>query len=527
MTNFCFKGFREFFIKEIPYKETWIDFSSDIKLKIADWDQEVKNWKVKWQTYDSFTLSWKTEEVDAYLIKLVTRIDVSYEKLDRGTKNRVYYILVLPDWLESNDSDKLELVDTKKLTIKNLLESKQLVEITNYDKNKLVASIMVTWPEERKWYYANIATLKFDEDTKTYNINSPWSSQIVAWKQIIWDDQAPNSDSDLSTDPYLYRVSTDSIVSEWDDLEWYVGTNYILEIPWKDNVALSYINVSKDGKILEEKYTNKAEDSLSVSWLFRTVSTTEVYNTLWIDQFGNKLEKVITVNYLIPNITITDVKKNQDEEYVSLVAELSQDIDTWNVSFQREIGENWKTMKTKDSKDWDFPVGPNQTIIVGSPYSVGNKIALYSSDDTVIALVDPNTAEIILQTGYKDSYEIRVWVEDSAIIKLYNKDTKKYVFSLSLPIKKLVKVEADKPPYTITDIKWNMWMYNWWKSVNKDGNYILLISPTGHLYSDYSLEWTYKYDSGLGAIMLTLYEPSDTNRKNPIKVWVEVEPFEM
>jgi hypothetical protein len=56
----------------------------------------VKNWKVKGQTYDSFTLSWKLESVDAYLIKLSTRIDTSYEKSD--IKNRdTRYILVLPD----------------------------------------------------------------------------------------------------------------------------------------------------------------------------------------------------------------------------------------------------------------------------------------------------------------------------------------------------------------------------------------------------------------------------------------------
>lgn len=504
-------------IKEIPYEEKRIKFDSYTRLKIADWDQEVKNWKVKWQTYDSFTLSWKVEDVDAYLIKLVTRIDTSYEKLDRESK-KVYYILVLPDWLERDDNNKLELVNAKKYTIKDLSWSNQLVEIANFDKNRLTTSIIVSWPEKRKWYYANIATLKFDDKTKTYNINSPWSNQIVAWKQMVGDDLEPD------VEPNLYRISTDKIVSEWDDLDGYVGTNYILNVPWKDNVALSYINISKDGKILKEKYTNKPEDSLSIGVLFRTESGIETYNSVWVDQFDNKVEKVITVNYAIPDITIADVKKNDDS--VSIVAELSQDIDTWNVSFQRKRGDVWKTMKTKNSDGWDFSVGPNQTIINWFPYSLGNKIALYSEDDSVIALIDPNTAEITLQNWYKDIYEIVVWVEDSAIIKLYNKNTKKFVFSLSLPIMQFVKVEA-KAPYTVVDIKSNMWMFNWWKAVNKDGNYILLISPTGHLYSDYSLEWIYKYDSGLKAIELTLYEPSDIRKRNPIKVWVEVEPFEM
>ncbi len=514
-------------IKEIPCKEVWIKFDSSTKLKIADGDQEVKNWKVKWQSYDSFTLSWKTEEVDAYLIKLVTRVDTSYEKSDRESK-RVSYILAIPEWFEIDENNKLELVNTKKYPIKDLMESNQLVEIVNYDRNKSVVSVMITWPEKRKWYYANIATLKFDEETKVYNVNSPWSNQVVAWKQIVWDDQEPYSElsSELLSQPYLYRNKTQKVVSEWDDLDWYVGTTYTLNIPWKDNVALSYINVSKDGEILEEKYTNKPEDSLSIGWLFRTKSGIETYQTVWIDQFWNKAEKSITVHYLIPDITITDVQKNQDGESVSIIAELSQDIDTWNVSFQRKRWENWKTMKTKDSEDGDFVLKANQTIIVWSPYSMWNSIALYDSNDSVIALINPDTAEITLQSWYKDIYEIRVWVEDSAIIKFYNKNSKKYVFSLSFPIEQFIDIKADG--YMVIDLpkNWNMWMYNGGKAVYKDGVVVLLISPTWHLYSDFSLEWTYKYDNGLKAIRLELYLPADTKHKSPIIVWVKVEPFE-
>lgn len=506
-------------IREIPYEETWIAFDSDTKLKIADWDQEVKNWKVKWQTYDSFTLSWKVEDVDAYLIKLVTRIDSSYEKSDRKS-DRVNYILVLPKEENVYENRRLELMNKKIYSIKDLIESDQIVEVVDFDINKLIESIIVTWPKERKRYYANIATLKFNDNTNIYNINSPWSNQIVAWKQMIWDDQWP------SIEPNLYRIKTNDVVSEWEVLDWYIWTEYVLNIPWKDNVALSYINVSKDGKILAQKYTNKPEDVLSVSWLFRTKNGIETYNTVWIDQFENKVEKTITVNYSVPEVAIVDVLENQDKSSVSIIAELSHDIDTWNVSFQRKRWETWKTMKINGSEG-DLPVVQNQTRIVWSPYSQWNKIALYDSDDSVMALIDPNTAEIVLQSGYRDSHEIKVWVDDSAIIKFYNKEKKRDVFGIYLPIKELVDLKADS--YVITSIpeKWKMWMFNWGKVVSKDGDYILLISPTGHLYSDRSLEWTYKYDIGLNALEFVLYQPSDKNKNNPIKVWVRVQPFEM
>jgi hypothetical protein len=51
-------------------------------LKIADVEEEVKNWKVSGQTYDVLSFSWDLDDVDAYLIKLVERIDHSYEKVD-------------------------------------------------------------------------------------------------------------------------------------------------------------------------------------------------------------------------------------------------------------------------------------------------------------------------------------------------------------------------------------------------------------------------------------------------------------
>jgi ribosome-associated protein YbcJ (S4-like RNA binding protein) len=33
-------------VTEVPYEEKWIDFGGGTKLKIADGDVEVKNWKV-------------------------------------------------------------------------------------------------------------------------------------------------------------------------------------------------------------------------------------------------------------------------------------------------------------------------------------------------------------------------------------------------------------------------------------------------------------------------------------------------
>ncbi|MBO7505338.1 hypothetical protein J6T66_04315 [bacterium] len=60
----------------------------------------MKNWKVTGQSYDILSFSWDLSDADAYLIKLVERIDYSYEKVDYNSdkyNKRVTYVLALPN----------------------------------------------------------------------------------------------------------------------------------------------------------------------------------------------------------------------------------------------------------------------------------------------------------------------------------------------------------------------------------------------------------------------------------------------
>ena len=507
-------------LSEIPYEETRVEFDKGTKLKIADWDVEVKNWKVTGQSYDILSFSWDLSDADAYLIKLVERIDYSYEKRDYD--RRVNYILALPNWIELSDlyanNIKLELLNDKKDNIKTIekLYWNPLVQVVYYDSQKDKASIIIS-NVERKWYYGRISTLDLQDGT--YYINSPWSNQVVAWKQAVWDDQPP-----LATQE-LFRPSTSEVVSEWDNLEWYVWTRYILNIKWKDNVALSYINVSKDGVILAEKYTSLKEDTLSVNLNMHFYNEMETFDLLWIDQFWNQTQKSVTVTYNIPTIKLTDISKNPDGETVDITAELSQDIDEWNVSFQRKRWTVRKTMKKKFSDCADLSIWPKQKVIVWNGYAYGNEIAMYDKDDSVIALMNPDTAEIKLQSGYEDIYQVNVNVVNSAVLHVCNKQTRENKFSVSIPTDSCLNIEAEW--YTVTNIpkEWNMWMFNWWRVVHKDGNNVLLASPTCHLYSEYGLEWTYSYDSERDAVLLTLFEPSDINRSSPIRVYLKTKSF--
>jgi len=507
-------------IKEIPYKEKWLVFNDDsLELKIADVEEEVKNWKVSGQTYDVLSFSWDLDDVDAYLIKLVERIDHSYEKVDYAWKEAVHYVLALPDYIvvdeEYAKNTKLELLNKKINTIQNLSWG-SLLQIVYYDSNKSSVNVGIS-NLDRKWYYSRIAALNLVDDT--FMIDSPWSNQVVAWRQIVWDDVPP------SGEPLLYRPSVDQVVSEWDDLEWYVWTRYKLIINWEDNVALSYINIAKDWKILAEKYTSDVKDSVSTDIDIHTKSEKEIFTTKWIDQFGNKTEKEVTITYYIPDITITDISRNADWETVAITAELSQDIDQGNVSFQRRRWEVWKTMKRKGFECADLKLSPWEKVKIWSPYSAWNEIAMYDKDGGVMALMNPDTAEIKLQSGYKDNYEVNVIVQNSAVLQVCNKKDKDIVFSISIPTKECWNIVADG--YEVVDLPedWRMGMFNGWKAVYKDWEIILLASPTCHLYSEIWLNWSYSYDIWQQSVVLTLYPANDIQKSNPIKVWFKVKPF--
>jgi hypothetical protein len=74
------------------------------------------------------SFSWNLDDADGYLIKLVERIDYSYEKTDYnpGTDKRKqpHYVLALPDTVEISevfaDNLKLELLNEKTDKIESL-----------------------------------------------------------------------------------------------------------------------------------------------------------------------------------------------------------------------------------------------------------------------------------------------------------------------------------------------------------------------------------------------------------------------
>jgi hypothetical protein len=101
----------------------------------------------------------------------------------------------------------------------------------------------------RKWRYARISKMKniSTPDMPLYQVNSPWSNQVV-FGRSIWSDDVPPSD-----DVVLIRTKTGKIVSKGEDLYGYVNTHYRLKINWDDNgkIIKSWI-ADQEGNIVKE-----------------------------------------------------------------------------------------------------------------------------------------------------------------------------------------------------------------------------------------------------------------------------------
>ncbi|MBQ5944884.1 hypothetical protein IJL65_00275 [bacterium] len=68
---------------------------------------------------------------------------------------------------------------------------------------------------------------------------------------------------------------------------------------------------------------------------------------------------------------------------------------------------------------------------------------MYDKDDSVIALMNPDTAEIKLQSGYEDIYQVNVNVVNSAVLHVCNKQTRENKFSVSIPTDSCLNIEAE------------------------------------------------------------------------------------
>lgn len=502
-------------IYKLENKETFLTFDKETILKIFDEHEEVKNFDVQGQNFDSISLSrrkWYEDDIEGYMIKLTERIDHSPEKQEKENISTTKYVLILPpDYPIENT--KLELIG-KTEEISKLLE-REVIEIIYVDSSKENYKVAIE-KIERKRQYVRIATLK--KDSETLLISSPRSNQLVAGRQILGDNQWPEGNASL------YRIQTKEEVSSWTNLEGYVGTYYNLIMEGIDNVALKKLEIEQNNTIIAEKETNQTKDTISLENLFFTGTQVQKYILHTTDRQGTSNSHEITLNIKVPEIAITNIEQ-LSETWASIHAEISQDIDEGTISFQKN--RNWyrTTLFAEDQgKKIDYyDLKSKQNIIQGKYYSISKNIGIFSKSDELIAEIDPETGEIQIQKEFENKIQIKIsFSNNTPVIQLYDKQSNTLVFNITLPTKSLINVIA--PEYSITEINdENFWIFNGGKVIHKNGENILFISPKGQIYTTKNLLGEYKYNSENKSVSYNIKESNLSSNK--IEIQVQIDAF--
>lgn len=313
-------------------------------------------------------------------------------------------------------------------------------------------------------------------------------------------------------------------MSSGTSLEGYVGTHYNLIMEGIDNVALKKLEIEQNGNILAAKETNQAQDTISLPNLFFTGVQNQKYILHSTDRQGNTNDQEITLNIKVPDLTITNIEQESNTT-ASITAELSQDIDEGNVSFQRNRNGYRTTLFAEDQgKKIDaYELKAKINTIQGKYYSISKKVGIFSKTDELIAEIDPETGEITFKDEWENKIQVKVsFTNHIPVIQLYDKQNSTLIFNITLPTKTLLQAIA--PNYTVTDITDESFgVFNGGKAVHRNGENILFISPKGQLYTTKNLIGEYRYNPDNKSISYLVKESSLTT--DTIEIQVQIEPL--
>lgn len=269
------------------------------EIKLYDENDEVKNFKIEGQNFDTLSFSWthnKNNPIDGYLMRISERIDGLLEKNDL---DNVKYILFLPDETKIQ-TDSLSL-NKEKEQIEKLLEKGEIYEILYYNpaKEKLQFNLHEV---PRKWQYLQITSLKLKD--QNYRPNAPRSNQLVGGRQIAGDAEPPKAKVEL------IRSKTAAIVDDGFDLEGFIGTYYDIKITWTDNVQVNNTAVyTKEKKLIKETNMNAKEGTLIIKENPFKKEIKKSYLITANDSEGNETTEEITLSIQTPKISIKSIEQ--------------------------------------------------------------------------------------------------------------------------------------------------------------------------------------------------------------------------
>lgn len=506
-------------------KDWYLDIQ-DIDIKIYSENQEVKNFKMLWQTFDNISFGFLNSDIiwdnpDWYLLKINQRIDTFFDKdkiIDNNNKDKINkkYILILPKWTEY--TWKKIKIEEWSYRIEKLL-TWTISQIIEYNPSKENINLTISsLPRNRQ--YSQISTLK--EQNDMFFINSPRSNQTVWWIQLIWDNKWPEVTISL------YRPLVQQTIQTWENLEWFIWTNYIINALREDNIAVSSMWIEKDNKILKTLTWLNKTWFINLSWLFFTWEENLQFNFRAEDFNQNISKQRVNLKIKVPKLEITDISKLNNPIWsiqipITITSEIENDIDEWNIIFQRSRYPNVRenlTWTYNWNQIWYYPLSPNNVVITWWYYDFWDDIWLYLTNWDLVAQVNLQNWKIQIQSWYQNKVEIKIdFTSHIPIIKLIDTQISKVLFQLYFPPEKLNKIQISW--FEKTQLKNIIFgRFNNWRAITENKQNIMFISPQWHIYSNQDLDWEYDFSENTQSIIYKI--KSKENPNNSWKIFIKI-----
>ncbi len=523
-----------------PDGDGYVSFGNGLEINLVHPYPEVKNFVVTAQDFDSVQFAWTSHTSlwytpDAYLVKLNQRIDTFTDKdslfdlIGKWAQDLLWksYVLFLPK--NTNYTGSFVNISEKAYTlfgdsfenqhlITDLLPggaySGSLLAVKYYDpEQETITSSLSEIPRHRQ--YAKIVGLKNigNVDAQNYVVASPWSNQIVVWRQLLADSVGPSSTISL------YRPSIKQIVSEGSDHKGYIGTTYSLQAHRKDNVAVSKMRIQQGDQIIAFQTGLQETGFIELSGLNFTgnVSLDFVFGAE--DFQGNRQTDPVRLTIETPEISVKDVPLSWASG--NIVAELSHDIDEWLVTFQRERNQRRVEITGSLSNTlWWFNLKPLQTILTGGVFSLGQDVGFYDMKNNQIGSLSPS-GNLKIFPAYDALYKIQMDLTSSLpalrVLDIKQSDT---LFWVHLPPKQLISLKLGKqePLYTQVPLQWSTFGGFDGGVCVKDSTQqcLVYVSKVGELYIPQQFIWslraTYFYDATNQTVVYTLRDMLSTEK---------------
>lgn len=360
----------------------------------------VPNFRVNGQWFDNLSISWtnstmKNPDIAWYVLRYTQRVDVFDTRWETRSyltpeQDTVHYALVLPGEVNT-ESTLIDLGDELTLDRIDNYMTGTITHLSTYNEWQSTVTLNLT-DIPRQWHYLQVAPLTSLNEGNRLTQQWPWSNQIVGWPQRLADEIPP------TPQVRLLRKTTNNIVDEWLDLQWYVSTNYDVLIKWEDNIDVASNSVIfADDTIM----TNTGGVSVISGLWYEDIDINERTITA-VDVNGNEALETLALDVIVPEISLTDILT-----WVILEWTLDQDIDSGQVLFEKKRHGYRETLTgtTPTGPQSLRPVTVGQTVATGWLYETNPDVILINENGEEFARLDKDNGQVLIYPNYITRYD--------------------------------------------------------------------------------------------------------------------------